>query len=287
MKTSKQVYYLTNLIFVLSSILFINFSGIMDMKFSLIEILILLFLFILIHVFKFLRIYFILLEEMIPLSKMIKIYIKTTFVSTALPFKIGEIFKMYSYGEKINNYPKGIIAVLIEKFFDAFILCLVLIPYSIYTNRNIMLLTLIMLIFLIIVFSMYISFKETYYYLNKFFVMRDRNKRSIYILNFLEKINEINKLSREMLKGRQIVIFCLSALSWISEAFLIYKMAEMLAINIDISTLFNYINDGFFGLNNLLFNNYTYLCTFIFLIIMAIIYFIKFIRILSGIINES
>ena len=61
------------------------------MKFSFVELIILIILFLVLHVLKFIRIYFILLEEKIPLGRIIKIYIKSTFVSIVLPFKIGAV----------------------------------------------------------------------------------------------------------------------------------------------------------------------------------------------------
>ena len=119
---SKQtlMYNFINILFLVIAIMLVNYNGILEMHFNIWQIFVLIFIFIVLHIFKFIRIYFILLEERVTLKEMVKMYVKTTFVSIVLPYKLGEIYKMYLYGYQIKNYTKGVIAVIIEKFFDYF-----------------------------------------------------------------------------------------------------------------------------------------------------------------------
>jgi hypothetical protein len=272
-------YYLINIFFLTIALFLVLTSGILPFAFSLNQFLLLLLLFLIIHFIKFIRIYFILLEEMIPMKQLLKIYIKTTFVSIALPYKSGELFKMYSYGHEINNYSKGIISVIIEKFFDAVVLCLFLIPYGLYVNKQINSFAWLMLIVVLITSMLYKAFKSTYYYLNRFFVVKVQNKESIFALEILEKINELYNTAKNMLNGRSIVIIGLSGLSWTCEILLIYFMSKWSSINVGFMTIAGYFSDSFFGITNTLFNNYIYLGTIILLIAVAIIYIDKFIKI--------
>lgn len=281
MKNNKNAfYYLINFLFIIGAIIAINYSRIISLNISIKLLLMLLVLFVVIHIFKFIKIYFILLEEVIPLKKMIKLYVKTTFVSMVLPYKIGELFKMYSYGKEINNYSKGIVAVLIDKFFDALVLCIVLIPYGVLIHGNISRLAWIMLLFVLTILLIYVSFKGTYYYLNKFFIGKVKNKKSIYALGIIEKANEIYEIAKSLLTGRQAVILCLTGISWIVEAIFIQIMAGFTGYETGFMTIINYISDAFFGKSNLLFNNYIYLGTAIFLILILAIYIKKFINII-------
>ena len=84
-----KIYYLINIFFLAISILFINYTGIFQMKFTIYQFLVLILIFLIIHILKFFKIYLILLEEKIPLRVMARLYIKTTFVSTVLPYKTG------------------------------------------------------------------------------------------------------------------------------------------------------------------------------------------------------
>lgn len=275
MKKSNLQYNVINIIFLISSILFVNYFGIFDMKFSFVELIILIILFLVLHVLKFIRIYFILLEEKIPLGRIIKIYIKSTFVSIVLPFKIGEIFKMYSYGRDINSYSKGIIAVIIEKFFDAIILSVVLIPYSLIKDGKISALSVIILIFLVLAIAIYISFESTYYYLNKFFIAKSQSKRTLVVLNILYKLKRVYDKAKALIRGRSVFLICLTSIIWIIETIFVYLMSNFMNMKIDFMVVINYISDAFFGINNVLFNNYIYLCTAIFLVIIVFIYIRK------------
>lgn len=275
MKSEKTVYNIVNIIFLAISILLANYAGIFDMRFSMSEIIILAVLVLVIHVLKFIKIYFILLEEEISLKRRIKIYIKTTFVSTVFPYKLGELFKMYSYGYETKNYSKGIISVLIDKFFDATVLCLVLIPYGMLVNGTIATFTYIMLAFLVIILVIYLSFQSTYSYLNKFFIIKTKSRKGLFVLNMLEKLNDVYKYAKELIHGRQIILLFLTAIIWLMETVFIYIMSIFMNMKVKWSIIINYISDAFFGINNVLFNNYIYLCIAIFLIIIGYIYIKK------------
>lgn len=277
MRAKKVLYYLINVCFILLAMLVVNYKEIINIEFSIQQIIILICILILIHLFKFIRIYFILLEERISIKKMIKIYLKTTFVSIVLPYKTGEIFKMYSYGKEIDNYSKGIIAVLIDKFFDAIILCSVLIPYEIIRIGNISKLSIILLFFSIIILLVYLGFETTYRYLNKFFVMKIKSKKGLLVLNFLEKLNHIFNYSKNMIKGRQIIVLFISIIIWSLEVLFIYTMMGFMNMKLELVIIVNYLSDAFWGINNVLFNNYVYLCTALFLVTIIYIYLKKFI----------
>lgn len=272
-----KIYYVINIFFLVTSILLINYTGIFEMKFAIWQLLILVLIFLVIHTFKFLKIYLILLEEKIPLRTMAKLYVKTAFVSTVLPYKTGELFKMYTYGNEIKNYAKGIIAVLVDKFFDALILCLILVPYGLIMNGRIPKVGLIMLIFFVIALLVYVCFENTYYYLNKFFVLKNQTKKSVLALNILEKAQEIYIKTKEMIRGRYLLLLILTSITWAFESIFIYVMACFMNIKTEFMTITNYISDAFLGINNILFNNYIYICTVIFLVMTIIIYINKYV----------
>lgn len=278
MRYRKIFYNLINIIFILISALLINYAGLLNMHFSIKQLIILIILLIIIHVLKFIKVYFILLEENITFKKIIKIYIKSTFVSTILPYKSGELFKMYLYGYETKNYYKGIILVLIDKFFDAIVLCCILIPFGLINNTVISTLTYILLVFLIIVLGVYFSFENTYYYLNRYLIVRKKDKKSLVLLRILENMNDIYNSAKYMLNGRGLILLVLTVFTWAVESIFIYVMSSFMNMKITFATVINYISDSFFDINNILFNNYIYLCVATFSVIMIYIYIKKLIR---------
>lgn len=272
MKNRNMLYYIINLIFLLLTVFFINYTDIINMKILPMQIVALIVICVGIHFVKFVRIYFILLEEKISFKRMLKIYIKTAFVSIVFPFKIGEIFKIYSYGEEIDNYPKGIISVVIDKLFDAIVLCTVLIPYELTNGGEISILAVVMLIFIVIILVVAFAFEGTYYYLNKFFIINGKSKKSIYALSMIEKVKNVYENAKDMLRGRILILLGLTIISWLMETGFLYVISNFMNINIQLGDVVNYINDAFLGVSNVLFNKYVYICALMFLAIIILIY---------------
>lgn len=284
MKRNDPLYYLINACFIGAALICVDFPQIFGLEFSPMMIVALCLLLLVVHGFKFLRMYFILLEEKLPLWRAIKLYVKTTFVSTLLPFKGGELFKMYAYGVEINKFSKGIIAVLIEKFFDAIVLCLILFPCILLSGGSNYTLPLLLLVFLIVTASVYWAYDGTYKYLNRFLVANAKSRRGIRYLSLLEYIKGFFGTAKEMLRGRQMVIMLLSLLSWIAECGMVLTIGWFMGEKVGFEGITAYISDGFFGVSNIFFNRYLYIFMAVFVVILVIVYVKKFI---SLIINKN
>ncbi|MBQ3413468.1 hypothetical protein IJH33_01290 [Candidatus Saccharibacteria bacterium] len=279
MKKNRTVYILMNLFFVAGALVFVNYKSILDANFGFPKILLALLLFALIHVVKFIRMYFVLLEDLIRPNRFLQIYLKTTFVSTLVPFKIGEIFKMYCYGYETNSWMKGILAVLIEKFFDAIVLCSFMLPFSI-ANGEVNPLLVLLVGFIVIIAVVYFSFVGTYKYLNRFLICKAGGKKSLGILKVLEAVKVMHDTARRMVKGRFIILLALSFLAWIVEATLVAFMNGD-GINVDLSLIFSYVNDAFFGVSNVYFNYYVTLCAIVFFVALVVVYARKYLMVIN------
>ena len=279
MKKNKIVYIIANIVFILVALFFVNYQVLAIWDFGFPKIIIVLLLFVAIHVARFIRMYFILLEDLIRPNRFLQIYLKTTFVSTLIPFKIGEIFKMYCYGYETNSWMKGILAVLIEKFFDAIVLCTFMVPFAI-AKGEINLLLVILMSFIVVLSIIYFSFNGTYKYLNKFLICRAGGKKSLKILRFLEVIKVTHNNAKRMLKGRFIILLALSFLAWMIEAILV-AFINSEGMNFDFNMIFSYISDAFFGVSNTYFSYYTSLCAVVFFAVLLVVYGRKYLLVIN------
>ncbi len=270
MKSS--LYYIINIFFIGIALLFIDYLGIFDITLTLLSLVMLVLLVLITHILKLLKIYFIFLEEKIPIRRVLEIYLKTTFVTILLPYKTGEIFKAYSYGNEINNYVKGIIGVIIDKFFDALILSITLILSTFIFKSGISILGFILLAFIFIFLLLYILFPSTYYYLNKFFINSSQDKKNLFVLKVLDKSNQVYLKFKEMIRGRTLILVLITSFYWTVEYIYIFFAAKVLGLSNNFNNVINYLNDSFLGVKNTIFNTYTYLCIFLIIIIFAIIF---------------
>ncbi|MBO4812802.1 flippase-like domain-containing protein [Candidatus Saccharibacteria bacterium] len=269
MLKNRLAYFLINVFFVVVALCFVNYSGLLSARIEWPNILVIMGLFLLIHVARFIRMYFILLEDLIRPTRFLQLYVKTTFVSTLIPFKIGELFKMYCYGVETQSAMKGVMAVAIEKFFDAMVLCMFMVPYALSEGALTPLLV-ILLLFAVLMIVFYFSFGGTYKYLNSFLVCRGGGRKTIVFLRVLEGIKRAYDGAKRTLSGRFVLLLFLSVLAWGLEGLLLSVLNSGNLFDFGAAT--SYVSDAFFGVNNASFEQYVYLCAIVFFLIMIIIY---------------
>ena len=91
-------------------------------------IILFLILFMLVHIAKMTRLYLVLLEQKISFGRFVVVYLKTTCVNLIVPFKLGEIYRVYALAKETKKFPVGFLSVLVDRFFDTVSLLLILIP---------------------------------------------------------------------------------------------------------------------------------------------------------------
>lgn len=276
MKQSKKIYNTINIIilaisFVILATYIIQNVHLLDFK------LIILFLtfFVLINIIKFIRLYLIFLEEKIQMSRIIKLYIKTTFVNILIPFKLGEFFRMYCFGREIKNYYKGILGIILDRFVDTIILIIIVIPMEIMYNAQISFVSVIMITFvgLILLFLMFTP--STYKYLNKYIITSKANKMSVKALRILEKINQVHKNGMELLRGRIPLLLIMSGIAWILEYNLISIMSKIELQQFNYNLFSQYLNSAFMPNTNIVLINYMCMASIVLGIAVFIVYLFK------------
>lgn len=273
----KIAYFFVNILVIAISLFFIklsNFSILKDFNVGVLASLLAIIL--LIHVIKFLRFYFILLEEKMTIPNALRLYVKTTFVSILIPFKLGEVFKMYCIAHKTNDYRKGISAVLIEKFFDAImVLSSFAICVLIGGSPQFSILVAILVIFMLFFVLFYLFFGSTYEYMNRFFMSKSSGKKSLNSLKALERLNNFHKSLQKLLRGRQLTIFILTFLSWALEFVFVSLVQNGLRVEMDFNGFVSYISGAFIGEQGIVVMYYICSCIIVLMSALIISYALK------------
>lgn len=229
-----------------------------------------------IHILKLLRFYLILLEEKLDFKRFIRIYIKTAFVNITLPLKGGEIFRFYCYSNETNNYKIGLLSILVERFLDTCALLVFILPLEIYFKHQLSYITLFLLIFVLLGFIIYNIFYPIYKYINRFLILNVVSKKSLKVLEILEKQNEWYLYVKKLIKGRFSLVFLLSFLAWTLEYIFVYFVSRVLELQFSLQTFNIYINSGFFGKSDKVLSIYTVLGAIVFGITMLSVYAMSF-----------
>ena len=200
---------------------------------------------------KFLRMYLILLEEKLSIKRFIKVYIKSVFATVCIPFKLGEFFRMYCYAYEIKNIKKGIISIIIDRYFDTIALILILVPIELYINSRLSLISIMLSLFIGIITILYVSLMPTINYLNKFIVLNVFSEKGIRILKFLDKLEGVYLECEKLINGKIVVLLMLfSCTAWIFEYIAIYLISSLFKIYVNGNGFSIYLSSILVGRGN-------------------------------------
>ncbi len=273
MNQDKKMYNVINIVVILISFV-ILFTYTM-LNIDAIDIrLIALFLttFVLINIIKFIRLYLIFLEEKISITRFTKLYIKTTFVNILLPFKLGEIFRMYCFGREIHNYYKGILGIILDRFVDSIILLIIIIPMEIMYLHSISFVSILIIAYVLVILLFLVFTPSTYKYLNKYIITNKSKKSSIKALEILEKIKMVHKNGMELLRGRIPLLLIMSSLAWILEYGLINLISKIEIGQFEFTVFSEYLNSAFLTNTNVVLINYFCMSSIVLGAVMLLVY---------------
>ena len=234
--------------------------------------------FFLVHALKMLRFYLVLLEQKIPFKDFVVLYIKTTFANLLIPFKIGEIYRAFCVVRLTGQKEIGILSVILDRFFDTFILLLFLIPYDLLALRGLTFMTGILLLFLLTVMLLYRMFEPTYFYLNRYIIQNAKTGRGISVLSFLETLREWYDYIKNLIRGRQYLIVLCSALGWITEFGLLWLIASYLRMPFGLTEFADYIHSIFSTEKSIILALYSRYSILILLVLLVLIFGVRLLR---------
>lgn len=176
-----------------------------------------LFVVIFVHMIKALRLYIAFYGTDISNIEYIKTYCKVTPVSILLPFKFGEIFRIYSYGYLIDNYLKSTVIILLDRFMDTVALLSIMVFLATMNGNSLRFFVYLLIIFTLILFFLYKVFPSIYRYWKDYFLQGKATKNHLWCLDKLEILNKLYTEITEIIKGRGIILYLLSIFVWLTE----------------------------------------------------------------------
>lgn len=212
------MYKLINILVIAISMLVFTFeyydSGQLFKNINLCSIIVFLVLVVVVHILKSVRLYLALYYSELKWSDFIKVYCKVTPVSVVLPFKIGDVFRMYCYGQLVGNLLRGVVITMLDRFMDTAALVTVIILTWFLAGGKMDLLVYLFVIFLIITCVIYFVYPGIVRIWRKSLLKSNATERRIAILGVLKKFDEIYKEIDGVTKGRGIILYVLSILAW-------------------------------------------------------------------------
>lgn len=167
-----------------------------------------------VHAIKAFRLYLALYGAEITLSAYLKTYCKVTPVSVILPFKMGELFRMYCYGRQIKSLGRGVIIVLLDRFMDTLALVTMIFAIKVFNGGKVPNLAFVLMLFLAVMFIAYYVFPGIYDFWKKFLLAAKATKNKMAVLKMIAGISKIHQEITNVARGRGFILYVLSLLAW-------------------------------------------------------------------------
>lgn len=188
------------------------FSGMTALAFSLLSATV-----VLVHGIKALRLYFALYGSELRLWEYLEVYGLVTPVSVILPWKAGELFRMYGYGQRIGNGLRGTVTVLFDRFVDTAALVTLLLLLRLLTGGRLTPLLFLFLVFLFGAVVCFFVFPGVYRFWHRYLLRADATEHRLWGLKLLHSLEMVYREIEDVVKGRGLILYVLSLGAWAVE----------------------------------------------------------------------
>ena len=178
-------------------------------------------LFLLIHAFKMMRMYLVLIEQRIELKRFVFAYLRTTLVNLIIPFKLGEVYRVFVFYRLTKSFETGLLSVIVDRFFDTLALVLVMLPLQLLYPDTLSFVSVMLAVFLAVIVFVYMIFPPTYRYLNKYIIINRTSPRSLAILRVLKGLRVWYDYVKGLVTGRYALMLLMSFGAWSMEGLLL------------------------------------------------------------------
>lgn len=218
MKQGKGIYYVISAIVLLATGLIAAYEyGNMGKLFageSLLSLAILIMTAIFVHMAKSARLYLALYGHGVGAVEYAKAYCMSTIVSIVLPFKLGDLFRMFCYGGILASAIRGIVIVLLDRFMDTVALLSFILFARVAAGWGVSAVAYILIAFLALVLFAYHGFPGLSEFWRKYLIRARATRRKLSLLAVMEKLSGIYDETWSILRGRGMIMYFMSVAAW-------------------------------------------------------------------------
>lgn len=194
-----------------------------------------------VYLLKMLRLYVALTGTGITFQRHLQLFFKTAPVSLLLPFKLGDLYRMYCYGFAIQGYLRSAVTILLDRFMDTLALITVILVFAMMQGFSASYFIYVFVLFLVISLAVYYTFPAFFAYWNRYLIESPATGYRIFYLKFLNSLNRVYKEIQLVVQGRFMTMYVLSLLAWMVELGLV---ALASGVNFKVSSLVRYLESA-------------------------------------------
>ena len=170
-----------------------------------------------VHIFKMMRLYLVLMEHKIGFGKFVLLYLKTTLVNLIIPYKLGELYRIFCINKETKHWQVGVLSILVDRFFDTLALCVILLPLDLYVFGEASVITMAFFVLMALIVACNVSVLPTYRYLNRYIIKEKSSPRAMTALKALDVVKIWYDFTQNLISGRFALILLFSFGGWFCE----------------------------------------------------------------------
>lgn len=194
-----------------------------------------------VQLIKATRMYIIMIDTRLSYADNLRHYAATTIINIAIPFKIGELYRIFLYGNVIDSYAGGIVRVLTDRLVDTAALLTLLSLLLVLKGTAVLPLYLVLLAAFVILVVVWMAFPSIYRFWNDYLIAQKHSARAVRVLRVLSDANNAYQYLRKLIRGRLFIMYILSLLAWGLELVGVYALTSFSHANVS-SQIAAYLN---------------------------------------------
>lgn len=245
-RMNKTAYQVTNIIVLLAALAIFAYgyrSEALGMTRYQVGYLVILFaVVVIVNIIKAVRFYFILAgDASITRGEFIKQYCKTVPVSVLLPFKSGELFRIFCYGHQITNMFMGIVYVILDRFFDTIALLVLIGIITFTTGQQLSIIAVILIAFVLLALILFFVFPKICEYWKRYLLVKKASESTLRYLKTVSTVEKVCNKIQDVIRGKGSIVFFMSFVAWMTELFGAYIIDRLYIGRADSGFFENYL----------------------------------------------
>lgn len=187
------------------------------------------------------------------------IYGKMLFVTLSLPFKLGEVYRVYKINQQIQNVHASLSVILVDRFFDTIPLVFLFAMAGMGGIRTLS--TVVWLIFVVffVMLLSFFAFPPCFRFFNHYIIMTRPTRLKLSILKCLDVLQQFYLSVKSITKDRVAILSFLSMLIWSAEYLALLVIAHSIGEVFFFDTFLGYLESAFLGASHPLLTEYMFM----------------------------
>src|ERR1019366_5977038 len=173
------------------------------------------------QVLRALRLAFILTDIRISIRRLTDVHFLTEAVSLVIPYKIGDLYRVFEVGALCGHFPRALIAVWIERAADSMVIGIIIVVALGFGRTGyeaVMPLLALLAVFITLSLLVFLVVPQNISRLKHFVIRRYHSKAAVRFLRFIDLIQKTLSEAPLLMEQKYMTLLFLTACVWIDES---------------------------------------------------------------------